>query len=148
MRRVMVALLGVAGGFAWLVAWLELGRTSGATGWATAGVFGGTLAIGYPTLYRCCKRQWWECWRFLLIGGCWGALCALPFAGGTFSFGFLWSVFVLAGVGLGLLFWLTAIWRNDDLTGPKSFCLPCGVYKVARGALRNRNAERAGRRSA
>jgi hypothetical protein len=48
--------------------------------------------------------------------------------------------FVLTGATLGALFWFAALWRNDDLTCPKSFCLPCGmVYKVARNGLRRRD---------
>ena len=74
-----------------------------------------------------------------LLGGLGGSLCALPFAGSPFSFGFLLFLFMVGGSLGGLLFWLAAIWRNDDLTCPKSYCLPCGtVYRVARQALNRR----------
>lgn len=140
MRRVIAALLGVAAGFALLVVWLELGRESGATGQAAVIMFFSVLAAGCAALYLCCKRYWWEIWRFILFGALGGSVCALPFSGGSFSFGFLLVLFLLAGSGAGVLFWLAAIWRNDNLTCPKSFCLPCGVaYKVARNALRQRH---------
>jgi peptidoglycan/LPS O-acetylase OafA/YrhL len=139
MRRVIAALLGVAAGFAALVFWLDLAREGGGTLRAALGVFAGVLAMGFPVLYWCCKRRYWEAWRFLLLGILGGGLCALPFAGGPFAFGFLLLVFLVAGTLLGLLFWLVAIHRNTGLTCPKSFCLPCGkVYKVARNALGRR----------
>lgn len=137
MQRVIIAWLGVAAGFAALVVWLELGRDHTATLRAAAGVFCGMLVVGYPALYLCCKRQWWDCWRFLLLGAGLGVLGALPFAGGPFAFGFLLFIFALAGIGLGFLFWFAALWRNEGLTCPKFFCLPCGMaYRFARNALR------------
>lgn len=141
MLRVIIALIGVACGFAALVVFLELERARGGTLWAATGVWAGVLAVGYPLLYQCCKRQWWEMWHFILLGTVGGGLCALPFSG-SFSFGFLLLIFFLAGAVLGLLFWLAALWRNDDLTCPKSFCLPCGmIYKVARSGLRRRDLQ-------
>jgi hypothetical protein len=136
MLRVIIALSGVASGFAMLVIFLELERATGGTLRTALMTFVGVLLIGYPILYQCCKSHWWELWRFTALGTLGGALCALPHGGGSFSFGFLLLIFVLAGAGLGIAFWLAAIWRNDDLTCPKSFCLPCGVYKVARNALK------------
>lgn len=141
MLRVIIALAGVAFGFAMLVVFLELERVAGRTVQAAAWTLISVLAIGYPVLYQCCKRRWWELWRFILIGTLGGALCALPYSGGSFSFGFLLLIFTLAGSGLGIAFWLVAIWHNDDLTCPKSFCLPCGVYKVARNALKQANPQ-------
>ena len=140
MLRVIIALVGVACGFAALVVFLELERTRGGTLWAAAAVFIGVLAVGFPVLYQCCKRRWWEAWRFILLGTLGGGLCSLLFGGGAISFGFLLMVFVLTGTTLGALFWFAALWRNDNLTCPKSFCLPCGmVYKVAHNALRRRD---------
>ncbi len=140
MLRVIIALVGVACGFAALVVFLELERTRGGTFWAAAAVFISVLAVGLPVLYQCCKRHCWEAWRFILLGTLGGSLCSLLFGGRSFSFGFLFLIFVLTGATLGLLFWLAALWHNDNLTCPKSFCLPCGtVYKVARNALRRRN---------
>jgi hypothetical protein len=140
MQRVIVALCGMAAAFAALAIWLDLGRGSGTTGWAALGVFVGVLLIGFPALRYCCKHRLWEIWHSILLGILCGGLCTLPFADGPFGFGFLLTIFLLAGTVFGLLFWLMAIWRNDDLTCPKSFCLPCGrVYKVARNALRRRN---------
>lgn len=134
MRRAVLALLGVAAGFVVLVVWLGLDGEGG--GWKAFGVFAGVLAAGFPVLYRSCRRQRWEVWRFPPLGALCGGLCALPFYGGPFGFGFLLLILVLAGMLFGLLFWLAAVWRNDDLTCPKSFCLPCGtVYRVARGRL-------------
>lgn len=136
MRRVIFALLGEAAAFAALVIWFELGHATEGRGQGALGVFVGVLAIGLPSLYYCCKRRQWESWRFILLGALGGALCALPFYGGSTVFGFLVLVFALAGACFGLLFWFTAIWRNDDLTCPKSFCLPCGTaYKVVRGRI-------------
>lgn len=142
MRRVIAALLGVAAGFAMLVVWLELGRAGSGTSQAAIAMFFSILVAGFSALYLCCKRHWWEIWRFILFGTLGGGLCALPFSGASFSFGFLLLLFLLAGGGAGVLFWLAAIWRNDNLTCPKSFCLPCGVaYKVARNALRQNNGQ-------
>lgn len=140
MRRVIVALCGVAAAFAALAVWLDLARESVANGWGIAVVFVGVLAVGFPVLFRCCKRHRWEVWRWIAHGTVAGILCALPFAGGPFGFGFLLLIFALAGTLFGLLFWVAAIWRNEDLTCPKSFCLPCGTaYKFARNALRRRD---------
>lgn len=137
MRRVLTALLGVAAGFAALVWWLDPARTGSAR--AAVGVFAGVLALGLPLLYRCCKRNRWELWRHTLFGALGGGLCALPFFGGPYGFGFLLAIFLAAGALLGLAFWLAGIWRNEDLVCPKSFCLPCGTaYKYARHALRRR----------
>lgn len=139
MLRVIIALFGMACGFAALVVFLQLGQAQDRVGWAAAGIFVGVIAAGYPVLYQFCKRQWWEIWRYLLLGFFAGGLCALPFAGGPYIFRFLLLTFVLVGAILGLLFWLAAIWRNADLTCPKSFCLPCGmVYQVARRSLLRR----------
>lgn len=136
MVRVMTALLGVATAFSMLVVGLDLARESGSALKTASSVFIGVLLVGYPLLYMCCKRRWWEIWHTTLLGTLGGCLCALPHMGGPFSFGFLLFIFALAGAGLGLLFWLAAIWRNENLTCPKSFCLPCGtVYRVARSRL-------------
>lgn len=136
MQRVIIALAGVACAFAALAVLLNLQRTMGSAVLLAGGIFAGVMAIGYPLLYLYCKRRWWEMWRFALLGMLIGAACAVPFGGGRFSFGFLLLTFVLAGAIFGQLLWLGAIWRNDDLTCPKSLCLPCGTaYKVARNAL-------------
>jgi hypothetical protein len=140
MRRVIVALCGVAAAFAALAVWLDLERGSPAPGWGIIAVFGGILAAGFPVLFRCCKRHRWEAWRWTAHGTAAGVLSTLPFIGGPFGFGFLLLIYALAGTLFGLLFWVTAIWRNEDLTCPKSFCLPCGTaYKFARNALRRRD---------
>lgn len=136
MRRVVVALLGMAAAFAVLVMWLDLERDASWGGYAAAIVFAGVLGIGFPVLKYFCKRGLWAAWRFMLLGMLCGGVAALPFVGGSFGFGFLLLVFLLAGAVFGLLFWVAAIWRNDNLTCPKSFCLPCGtVYRVARTKL-------------
>lgn len=136
MRRVLLTLLGEAAAFAALVIWFESSHAAAGRGRGALGVFLGLLAIGLLALFYCCKRRRWDAWRFLMVGALGGAFCALPFYGGTGVFGFLLLIMALAGAGFGLLFWFTAIWRNDDLTCPKSFCLPCGTtYKVARGRV-------------
>jgi hypothetical protein len=139
MRRVVAALLGEAACFAALVLWLDADRAFGSRGLGALGVFAGVLAVGFPAMYYCCRNRMWEPWRAILLGALCGGLCALPFYGGPFAFPFLLLIFVLAGMLFGALFWVAAIWRNDDLTCPKSFCLPCGqVYRVARNALNRR----------
>lgn len=139
MRRVMFALLGEAAAFAALVLWLELGREVERTAHGALGVFVGVLGIGFPALYYCCKNRLWDVWRFIVLGTLGGGLCALPFSGGPYAFPFLLGLFALAGAFSGVLFWFAAIWRNDDLTCPKSFCLPCGkAYRFARNALSRR----------
>lgn len=137
MRRVLLALLGVASLFAALIYWIASGESGMAAGRGAIGVFISVLMVGFPSLYYCCKRGLWQGWRFILLGALSGAFCALPLLGGPYLFGFLLIVFVAVGAGYGGLFWLAAIWRNEDLTCPKSFCLPCGqAYRVARRALR------------
>jgi hypothetical protein len=137
MRRVVTALLGMAAGFATLVYWLDLDRSGSVR--AAFGVFAGVLALGLPLLFWCCKRNRWELWRHTLFATLGGGLCALPFSAGPYGFGFLLAIFLAAGALFGLLFWLAGVWRNEDLTCPKSFCLPCGTaYKYARHALRHR----------
>lgn len=137
MQRVSLALLIVAAAFAAMVLELELGRNHQQ---AALFVFGGVFAVGYPLLYLCCKRGWWKIWQTTLLGIVGGILCTLPFANGSFGFQFLLLVFGIAGTALGLLFWVIAIWRNDNLTCPRSFCLPCGVaYRVARKAMLRRD---------
>ncbi|GAB1391884.1 hypothetical protein MASR1M60_00470 [Rhodocyclaceae bacterium] len=137
MQRVSLALLIVAALFAAMVFELGLGRDHQR---AALFVFAGVFVGGYPLLYLCCKRGWWKLWQTGLLGIIAGVLCTLPFANGSFGFQFLLLVFVIAGAVLGLLFWLIAIWRNENLTCPRSFCLPCGVaYRVARKAMLRRD---------
>jgi hypothetical protein len=139
MHRVMFALAGLAVAFSALAFWLEPGRGRWSAEASALGAFVAVLAVGFPVLYYCCKRGLWEVWRFTVLVALVGGLCALPFYGGPFRFPFLLAIFVLAGALFGLAFWLAAIWRNDDLTCPKSFCLPCGkAYRVARAALLRR----------
>jgi hypothetical protein len=136
MRRVVLALLGEAVLFAALIFWIGSGNRGFAAGQGALGVFVSVLMVGFPSLYYCCQRGLWDAWRFVLLGALGGLLCALPLYGGPYLFGFLLLLFVLAGAAFGALFWLTAIWRNLDLTCPKTICLPCGtVYKVARKAF-------------
>jgi hypothetical protein len=140
MARVLLALLGVAAAFAALVYGLDLGRTQGGSLRSALGMFAGVLALGLPLAYLCCKRGWWQVWVLAGLGATGGALATLPYAGGSYAFSFLVFTFSLAGLALGLLFWLAAIWRNDALTCPKSFCLPCGTaYQVARRLLHRRD---------
>lgn len=137
MRRVMLALLGAATAFATLVLWLELGREAERTLLEATCVFFGVPAVGIPTLYYWRRNRLWNIWRCIVLGTLGGGLCALPFSDGPFAFPFLLAIFFVAGGLIGLLLWLVAVWRNDDLTCPKTFCLPCGmVYRFARNALR------------
>jgi hypothetical protein len=139
MHRVLIALLGEALLFGALIFWIGSGDKGFAAGRGALGVFVSVLIVGFPSLYYCCQRGLWDAWRFVLLGALGGLLCALPLYGGPYLFGLLLLLFVLAGAAFGGLFWLSAIWRNRDLTCPKSFCLPCGkVYKVARNALSRR----------
>jgi hypothetical protein len=139
MRRVLFALVGEAVLFSALIFWVGSGSAGFAAGQGALGIFVSVLIVGFPSLYYCCQRGVWDAWRFVLLGALGGLLCALPLYGGPHPFGFLLVLLVCAGAGFGALFWVSAIWRNRDLTCPKSFCLPCGaVYKVARNALRRR----------
>jgi len=136
MRRVVFALLGEAALFAALIAWLGVDRALGGAGQGAMGVFVGVLAVGFPALYYCCKNRLWDLWRAILLSAMCGAICALPFVGGNFNPLFLIFFCAVCGAGFGVIFWIAAIWRNDNLTCPKSFCLPCGaIYKVARNTL-------------
>lgn len=140
MHRVVFSLLVVALGFAGLAFGLNLGRSHDGNVHAAVLIFVGVLAIGYPLLCQCCRRGWWQSWLMILLGAFTGLLCTLPFLGGPYPGGFLLLIYVLFGAAMGWLFWLGAIWRNLDLTCPKSFCLPCGtVYKVARKALQRQS---------
>lgn len=140
MVRVLASMLGVALSFALLVHALDLGRIHGGSLHSAFGTFIGVLVVGYPVLFLCCRRGWWRADFLAVLGAGGGAATSLAFGGGSYGFGFLLFVFVLVGAVLGLLFWLTAIWRNDDLVCPKSFCLPCGAaYKVARRMLHRRD---------
>lgn len=140
MLRVVLSLLVLALGFAALAFELNLGRATEGNVRAAVGIFVGILGLGYPLLCYCCRHGWWQAWRMILLGALTGLLCSLPFLGGPFSAGFLVLTYVLFGAGMGLLFWLGAIWRNLDLTCPKSFCLPCGtVYRYAYKALRRQS---------
>ncbi|MDP1526977.1 MAG: hypothetical protein Q8M20_14275 [Rhodocyclaceae bacterium] len=137
MQRVSLALLVVAAAFAAMVFELGLGRNPQR---AALFVFVGVLVVGYPLLFLCCKRGWWKIWQTCFLGMIGGMICTLPFTNGPFGIQFLLLVFVIAGAALGMLFWLIAIWRNVDLTCPKSFCLPCGMaYRVARKAMLRRD---------
>lgn len=139
MHRVLIALLGEALLFGALIFWIGSGDKGFAAGRGALGVFVSVLIVGFPSLYYCCQRGLWDAWRFVLLGALGGLLCVLPLYGSHYLFGFLLVLFVAAGAAFGGLFWLSAIWRNRDLTCPKSFCLPCGkVYKVARKALSRR----------
>jgi len=136
MPRVLAGWFFMAAAFAAMVYWLELGAGSlRATGFTFAGV----LLIGYPVLYLCCKRGWWTPFHTVGLGLVAGFLVALVFDDGKVLMQFLLLIFLVAGALFGLGFWIMAIWRNEDLTCPKSFCLPCGtVYRVARNAIRRR----------
>jgi len=140
MRRVVLALFGEAFLFTGLIFWLGSGEAGAATGRGSLGVFVGVLCVGFPSLYYCCQRGLWQVLRFVLLGALAGLLCVLPFLSGRYHFSYLLLMFVLAGAGMGLLFWIAGIWGNRELTCPKSFCLPCGTaYKFARNALRGQS---------
>ncbi len=138
MLRIAIALMGAALTFAALAYVLDLGRDHESTARAAAVMFVCVLGLGYPVLGFFCKRGWWQPWRLILLGVTSGLLCALPFNNGAFNFDFLLLIYGATGAVVGMLFWCAALWRNDDLTCPKSFCLPCGMYRVARKALLHR----------
>jgi len=142
MTRAMVALFGAALAFPGFVLALGFGEALGGD-WFVGGVmFALVVCCGFPALSLYSKRRWWEPWRFVAGGTLGSALFALPFLGsGRFGFGYLVVAFALVGGLLSVVFWLAAIWRNDELTAPREFCLPCGVaYRYARDALRRRRA--------
>lgn len=140
MVRALAALFGTAFAFPALVLGLGLDKALGGPFVASALLFAFIVALGFPALSLFCRKQWWEPWRFIGAGTLGGALCALPFVGsGRFGFGYLVLIFALIGTLLSVVFWFAAIWRNDELTCPKEFCLPCGVaYRFARNVLRRR----------
>lgn len=136
MRRVILVLICAAVLLAALISWLGAGETGFAAGRGALAVFLSVLIVGLPSLYDCCRRGLWEAWRFMLFGAASGLLSALPLYGGPYLFRFLLVLFVAAGAAGGALFWLAAIWRNRDLSCPKTLRLPDGtVYRVARTAL-------------
>jgi hypothetical protein len=137
MNRALAALFAAALAFPVLILALGLHRMLGGALSVGALLFASVLVLGFPTLILFCKRQWWELWRFVLGGTMGGALCALPFAGNdSFKFVFLVLTFALIGTLASIPFWFAAVWRNEALTCPKEFCLPCGVvYRFARGVL-------------
>lgn len=140
MRRVMLALVGTALLLAAMI--FLVGDNTGEVAAASKALaaFVCVLVLGVPALKFCCRRRWWEVWRFLVLGALAGLLGALPFLDGLHHFALIASVFVATGVVISGLFWFAAIWRNHDLTCPKTICLPCGtVYRVARNALRRQS---------
>lgn len=140
MRRVMLALVGTAALLATLVFLLGDDEPGIAAGGKALAAFICALAIGVPALNYCCRRQWWEAWRFLVFGAVVGFLIALPLQGGRYQFVLIAALFVTLGVVIGGLFWLAAIWRNRDLTYPKMIRLPCGtIYPVVRNVLGRRS---------
>jgi hypothetical protein len=142
MTRAMAALFAAAFAFPALALALGFGEALGGD-WFVGGVtFALVICCGFPALSLYCKRRWWEPWRFIAGGTLCGALFALPFAGsGRFGFGYLVLIFALIGSLLAVAFWVAAIWRNEELTTPREFCLPCGIaYRYARNALRRRRA--------
>ncbi|MDO8933013.1 MAG: hypothetical protein Q7U97_11505 [Rhodocyclaceae bacterium] len=139
MNRAIAALVAVAFAFPALI--LALGLHEGMGGSLLVGslLFTAVLVLGFPSLALFCKRQWWELWRFILGGTLGGALCAAPFVSDRFSPIYLIIILALGGAVSSILFWFAGIWRNENLTCPKQFCLPCGVaYRYARHALRRR----------
>lgn len=140
MTRAMVALLGAALAFPGLLLALGFGEALGGDRFVGGLMFALVVCCGFPALSLYCKRRWWEPWRFIVGGISGSALLALPFLGsGRFGFGYLVLIFALVGTLLSPAFWLAAIWRNEELTTPREFCLPCGVaYRYARNALRRR----------
>lgn len=141
MLRAIAALLGAALAFPALMLALGLDEALGGPLLVGGLIFGMVVALGFPALSLFCKLRWWDAWRFVLGGVVGGALCALPFLGDArFGAVYLVVIFALVGGALAVLFWIAAIWRNDALTCPKEFCLPCGVaYRFARNVLRRRS---------
>ena len=139
MQRVLAGLVFMAASFAALVFWLELGAHPA---WSALGVAAGVLVIGYPLLYLCCRRGWWTPFHTVALGLLAGFLVGLSFDDGKILLQFLLMITLLVGGVLGLIFWWIAIWRNENLTCPKSFCLPCGtVYRFARAAIKPQGAQ-------
>lgn len=139
MGRALVALLATALVFAASLLTLDLHRNLGSAAFVATFTVCGVLVLGLPVLVLFCKRQWWSPLRFALGGALGGALFAVPFANGRFSVVYLVVTLMLVGLISGIGFWFAGIWRNENLTCPKEFCLPCGIaYKYARNALRQR----------
>lgn len=138
MQRVLIGLGMMASGFAALIYWLELGTNPVRSALL---VGAGVLLLGYPVLFLCCKRGWWTPFHTVSLGLLAGILVALPFDNGKILLQFLLLITLTTGGFLGLLFWVVAILGNENLTCPKSFCLPCGtVYRFARSTRFARTA--------
>lgn len=136
MRRVILTLLVFAGLGAALIFWLGNGISSPAVAGAAVVFFLGLLLVGFLFCRLCCRLKRWEAWRFILFWAAFGLLWVLPFQGGRYQTGLLATIFAIIGALAGAAFWGLAIWRNHDLTCPKSICLPCGtVYRMACHAL-------------
>lgn len=139
MARALVALFVAAFAFAASILALDLHRNFGGAVFVGAVLAGCGVVLGLPVLVLFCKYQWWQPWRFVVGGMLGGALFSLPFLDGRLSAVFVVVVLATAGMTAGIGLWLTGIWRNENLTCPREFCLPCGIaYKYARNALRRR----------
>lgn len=142
MARALVALFVAASAFAASILALDLHRHFGGAAFVGSLLIGCVLVMGLPTMVLFCKRQWWQPWRFVVGGMLGGAIFALPFLGGRISGAFLVAILAAAGAAAGMGLWFAGIWRNENLTCPREFCLPCGVaYKYARNALRRRQPQ-------
>ena len=140
MSRAVAALFCAAFAFPALVLALGLHEALGGAVFVGGVMFALVVVCGFPALSLYCKRRWWAPWRFVAGGILGSALFALPFLGsGRFGFAYLVLIFACLGALLSVAFWMAAIWRNDELTAPREFCLPCGIaYRYARNALRRR----------
>lgn len=138
MARAILALLAAALAYPSSVLALGLHKSLGGALQVGVVLFFCVLGMGLPALVAFCKLKWWGFWRLVAGGTLGGALCALPFVGSAqVHLLFLVVIFALAGTVSAVLFWVAAIWRNNNLTCPKEFRLPGGaVYRFAYDALR------------
>lgn len=139
MRRVLFSLGALAVGCAALLRGSGFWHDTFVRGWTPGWIFLGVFVAGLALLYYACYRGWWQAWRFMLLGATAGAVAAIPFAFGPHFFALTLVFCTLAGAAVGWLFWFAAVWKNEALTRPKAFCLPCGAeYPVARAVIRTK----------
>ena len=80
-----------------------------------------TIVVGLPVYLTCRKHRCFSLWPFLFGGVLAGVVFSLPFGlmfGDWEALRLFAEVFAAFGGCHGTIFWLVAIWRNDELRVP------------------------------